>query len=128
MSFARSSVRRSSTDAVVHAIGQRVYVNRSAGPRAHVDLMSDDGTAAVAELVDGAEVMVVAWKPRGATGTRYCVRSATDGREGWVSALNLRRARTRPPVVAASPLPAAKAVVAPALGAGRNAKPRFGAR
>jgi hypothetical protein len=127
MSFAqRSSSRRPSTDTVVYGVGQRVYVSRS-GATSHVDLMNDDGTAAVAKLLDGAEVMVVAWKPRGATGTRYCVRCTSDGREGWLAAANLRRALTGPSTAAAS-TPPTKTVVASPLGAGRNAKPRFGAR
>ena len=125
--FVRSQDRRSSTDAVVHAVGQRVYVNRSGGAVAHVDLMNEEGTAPIARLADGAEVMIVAWKPRGATGTRYCVRCTADGVEGWLQAGNLRRARTAT-VTAAPAAPPAKPARAPSPVDTRNAKPRFGGR
>ena len=125
--FVRSSERRSSTDAVVHAVGHRVYVNGSGGGAAHVDLMNDDGTAPIARLADGAEVVIVAWKPRGASGTRYCVRCTADGVEGWLQAGNLRRGRTAAP----TPVPPAQPVKparTPSVGDTRNAKPRFGGR
>ena len=107
MSFARSPVRRSSTDTVVHAVGQRVYVSRTgSAANAHVDLMNDEGTTVIAALPDGTEVMIVAWKPRGATGTRYCVRCTSNDLEGWLAAANLRRGRTVAPTpVTPAPLP-----------------------
>ena len=125
--FVRSSERRSSTDTVVHAVGQRVYVNRSGAGVAHVDLMNEDGTAAIAKLADGIEVMIVAWKPRGATGTRYCVRCTADNVEGWLQAANLRRTQTVVPASAAPVVPARPARP-PSLPDTRNAKPRFGGR
>ena len=126
MTFARSTIRRSSTDTIVHAVGQRVYVNRSGSSLAHVELMNDKGTTAVASLGDGVEVMVMAWKPGGSNGTRYCVRSTGDGVEGWLAAVNLRRGRT----VAPSPpaLPAQAAPVSRTFPAARDPKARFGRR
>jgi hypothetical protein len=127
MSFARSTVRRSSTDTVVHAVGQRVYVNRSGSGLGHVELMNDVGTTAIGRLEDGVEVMVMAWRPRGSTGTRYYVRCTGDGLEGWLGAANLRRART----VALQPAaagPLAKSAPAATPSPERDRKPRFGRR
>jgi len=122
----RSTTRRSSTDAVVHAIGQRVYVNRVGSGLAQVGLMNEQGTMPVGMLADGAEVMVVAWKPQGATGTRYRVRCTSDGLEGWLAAANLRRTRTAPPPVV--PEPPAKPAAGSVAPAARDGKPRFGGR
>ena len=125
MTFARSAIRRSSTDTIVHAVGQRVYVNRSGSGLAHVDLMNDKGTTAVASLVDGVEVMVMAWKPGGSTGTRYCVRCTGDGVEGWLAAANLRRVRT---VAPSPPGPPAQSAPASTAFPTRDPKARFGRR
>jgi hypothetical protein len=127
MPFARSAGRRSPTDTVVHGVGQRVYVNCSGNGLAHVDLMNGEGTTVIASLADGTEVMVVAWKPRGAPGTRYCVRCTSDGVEGWLAAANLRRTRA----VALPALPAgppAKSAPDSTGSVARDAKPRFGRR
>ena len=127
MSFARSGTRRSSTDTVVHAVGQRVYVNRLGTGFVHVDLMNDEGTTTIASLADGLEVMVVAWKPRGSTGTRYRVRCTHDGVEGWLAAANLRRTRA----VASPALPSgppAKSAPDSTASVAHDAKPRFGRR
>jgi hypothetical protein len=124
-SFVRSSARRSFNDAVVHAVGQRVYVNRS-GVIARVDLMNDEGNTVIGSLADGVEVMIVAWKPGGSSGTRYCVRCTDDGLEGWLAVANLRRARTLTP-----PLPAPPPIVTPAPkspATKTDSKARFGGR
>src|SRR5262245_14889666 len=135
MSFMRSpGSRRSSTDAVVHAVGQRVYVNRVGNGLGQVDLMNEQGTTPIAALADGVEVMVVAWKPLGATGTRYRVSRTSDGLEGWLAAANLRRTRAvAPPAVvpasaANSSASARSTAPAPRASAPRDAKPRFGGR
>lgn len=130
MSFVRSSTRRPSglrTGTIVHAVGQRVYVARSGDGSARVNLMDDGGTTALAELVDGAEVMVVGWRPRGASGTRYCVRCTGDGREGWLAAANLRSARTVTPSPVES-VPGAKSAAPSPPSGSRDSKPRFGQR
>jgi len=127
MSFARSTVRRSSTDTIVHAVGQRVYVNRSGRGLGYVELMNDVGTTAIGRLDDGVEVMVMAWRPRGSTGTRYYVRCTGDGREGWVRVTDLRRARTVAlrPAAAGPPANSAPAATASPV---RDRKPRSGRR
>jgi hypothetical protein len=127
MSFARSAIRRSSTDTIVHAVGQRVYVNRSGGGRGYVELMNDVGTTVIGRLEDGLEVMVMAWRPRGSTGTRYYVRCTGDGLEGWLGAAELRRVRT----VAVQPAaagPPTKTAPAATVSPSPHRKPRFGRR
>ena len=81
----------------------------------------NDGMIPVLHLLkslgyDGVEVMVMAWKPGGSNGTRYCVRSTGDGVEGWLAAVNLRRARTvapLPPGLPAKSAPVSTANVSP---------------
>ena len=127
MSFLRSTVRRSSTDKIVHAVGQRVYVNGSGSGIEQVDLMNHLGTKALGRLEDGVEVMVMAWRPQGSTGTRYHVRCTGDGVEGWLAAANLRRARTLPLQLPAAGPPATSAPRTTASPA-RDPKLPFGRR
>jgi hypothetical protein len=66
-----------------------------------------------ASLDDGVEVQVVAWRPRGATDTRYRVRAITGEQlEGWVFAQELRRSLI-PAAEAAASAPAATAPAHP---------------
>jgi hypothetical protein len=76
----------------VFPVGSRVYIACAEGPRAGVTLTDEGGATAVASVTDGTEVDIVAWQPRGSRGTRYCVRSSREGFEGWLPAVNLRRA------------------------------------
>jgi hypothetical protein len=80
----------------VLSVGRRVFVNASSrgasGDR--VALMDEAGTTICGTLADGAEVEILAWRPRGATGPRYRVHSE-DGRDGWLPAENLRVSLTR---------------------------------
>jgi len=108
--------------AVVHAVGQRVYVSCPNGGGAAAALT--DGTGAtLATLADGTEVDIVAWRPRGAEGTLYRVRCAGDGAEGWLASRHLRGTRLYvPPAV-----PTAPEARRPPAGNGRDPKRRFGA-
>jgi hypothetical protein len=74
------------------AIGQRVFVD-SAGSRSGVVALADVSGKIVSavHLADGAEVQVVAWRPRGSNETRYRVQ-APHGIDGWLPAENLRSA------------------------------------
>lgn len=96
MSFSNRPFRRPSpprVTAAVLAVGQRVYIARSAEGSAFVALTDDSGKDPVASLADGTEVEIRAWRPLGSSGTRYSVRSTTDGVEGWLAAGNLRGTR-----------------------------------
>ena len=124
----RPSVRTGG--AFVLAVGRRVYVARSKdGPR-RVALMDDGGASALGSLLDGNEVEILAWLPRG-SGTRYRVRSTREGLEGWLGVANLRGAQVAIPAAApALPIrpadvaarPRAKRIQAPRPRAGQRAR------
>ena len=63
---------------------------RADGSKGSVTLMSEDGLTSLATLSDGVEVEIVAWRPRRAGGTMYCVRQTSGVAEGWVAAVSLR--------------------------------------
>ena len=69
----------------IFAVGRRVYV-ASPGDRPARLTSTDDGAGdALTGLVDGAEVEILAWRPR-SSGTLYRVRSTRAGVEGWLAA------------------------------------------
>jgi hypothetical protein len=75
-----------------------------------VVLTDHAGVDCSSSLVAGTEVEILAWQPRGSSGTRYRVRSTRDGLEGWLAAGNLRRPpspvapkRSKPAAAVASP-------------------------
>jgi len=78
------------TRASVFAVGRRVFVACVGERLAHVVLTDDACADARTRLADGTEVEILAWRPRGAHGTRYRVRATRDGREGWLAVDNLR--------------------------------------
>ena len=93
---------------VVFAVGRHVFVACPATQTAGVTLTDDAGANACGKLRDGAEVEIVAWRPRGPLGTRYLVRSSRKGIEGWLGATDLRGSRAK--AVAAAGSRSAKAV------------------
>lgn len=90
----------------VFAVGSRMYIACAGGPRARVTLTDEGGATSVASVTDGTEVDIVAWRPRGSHGTRYCVRSSREGFEGWLPAVNLRRSLSPVSLPPAPPAPA----------------------
>lgn len=81
----------------VMAVGQRVFVNSPGNRSGSVALGDASGKIQSAVyLSDGSEVEVLAWRPRGASDTRYRVR-ALHGADGWLPADNLRTALVPPP-------------------------------
>jgi hypothetical protein len=84
------------TTQVVLAVGQRAFVHHSGDSPYPVAMTDDQGLPAAAALRDGDEVEILAWRPRGSTGTRYRVRRHTDGAHGWLAATELRRTAVRP--------------------------------
>ena len=91
----------------VLSVGRRVLVNcpRDEGRVALTDAFGNGGAGS---LPDGAEVEILAWRPRGPSGARYQVQSTRDGLEGWVSADHLRApAALAPPSPEPTPAPAA---------------------
>jgi hypothetical protein len=93
---------------VILAIGQRAFINRPGDAALMVSLTDERGVPA-ATLSDGVEVEIIAWRPRGSTGTRYRVRNHSDGSDGWRAAEELRTTALRPP----APEPIARATSSP---------------
>jgi hypothetical protein len=105
----------------VLSVGQRVFVHCPGDPSRRV-AVTDDADAVAWTAADGAEVEIVAWKPRGSAGTRYRVQATSDRREGWLTADALRSAKVpAPPPAPATDAPAAADVA-------RNSGRRFGSR
>jgi len=97
-----SSRQRVVPPRIVLAVGQRAFVNHpSDGPYAVA--MTDEQGLPAASLRDGDEVEILAWRPRGSTGTRYRVRRPADGANGWLAAAELRRTAVRSAPSAPSP-------------------------
>ena len=100
------------------AVGHRVLVSCPGNGTRGVTLTDSDGTTPLATVVDGAEVEIVAWQPRGAGGTRYRIKATSGGMQGWLAAANLRARPLPPPPprpVATPPVPsrAPQATAAP---------------
>lgn len=99
----RRSLPRPPRLGVVLAVGQHVFVNSTDSPPRPVALGDESGKLLSGEhLIDGVEVEVLAWRPRGASDTRYRVRGPS-GSDGWLPAGNLRKSLVAPPL--ASPTP-----------------------
>jgi hypothetical protein len=47
-------------------------------------------TVAHGTIAQGVRVEILAWQPSGPNGTRYRVRSSSDGLEGWLSGRQLQ--------------------------------------
>src|SRR5204862_509600 len=74
-------------------------------------LMDETGTTAIGKLSGGSEVEILAWRPRGAEGTRYRVRATRNALEGWLGVASLSSpakpsALVRRIAAAAPPVPA----------------------
>jgi hypothetical protein len=90
---------------VVLAVGQLVFINPG-DARRPVSLTDEHGVPAATMLSDGDEVEIIAWRPRGSTGTRYRVRRRACGTDGWLAAEELRATAARPvPADATAPEP-----------------------
>jgi len=81
---------------MILAVGQRAFVHHPGDSPYPVAMTDDQGVPAAAAMRDGDEVEILAWRPRGSTGTRYRVRRHTDGAHGWLAATELRRTAVRP--------------------------------
>jgi hypothetical protein len=86
----RKPTAHGSTDPIF-GVGRRLFVNCPGGREDRASLFDDKG-AVVGSLIDGAEVEVLAWMPRGAA-TRYLVRATRAELSGWLGAANLRATR-----------------------------------
>jgi|RhiMetdeSRZDD1v2_1073273.scaffolds.fasta_scaffold609407_3 hypothetical protein len=108
MPFSRAPVRapaRPHVRVAVFAVGGRAYTVNAGGRSAHVTL-TDDNERPLASLKEGAEVLILAWRPGWKGTTRYCVRMMDSGLEGWLPASELRRTKDAIPSLPAATLPA----------------------
>src|SRR2546428_12016719 len=87
MRFSQGPSRGPSPERVrvpVFAIGRRVRVACAGGNSAGVTLTDDTGTNALGSLSDGSEGEILAWRPRGAEGTRDPGRATRNAPGGWL--------------------------------------------
>ena len=120
--FMHSPPPRDHGDGNVLAVGWRVLVVSPAGRGHGVALTDSEGNTTVTTLPHGAEVEILAWRPRRSGTTLYRVQPTSGGKEGWLSGANLKP-RPAPvpqpvpqkvrPIAAARPQPAAKSVSKP---------------
>jgi hypothetical protein len=81
---------------MVLAVGQRAFINSPYDATTRVALTDERGVPGATALLDGTEVEVIAWRPRGSTGTRYRVCDRAAGGDGWLAADELRKTVIRP--------------------------------
>lgn len=120
-SFARLPPPRVPGDGLVLAVGSRGLLGADQGGGS-VALRSEDGLTVVATLGAGAEVEIIAWRPRRGGGTMYYVRPTKGGAEGWLGAASLRPYPSAPRAPKA--VVRAKSVAAPATPPKRPVKSR----
>jgi hypothetical protein len=75
----------------IFGVGRQAFVDCPGGREERTVLFDDKG-AVLGSLIDGAEVEVLAWLPRGSA-TRYLVRATHTELSGWLGAVNLRTTR-----------------------------------
>ncbi|HYD46927.1 MAG TPA: hypothetical protein VEB21_01200 [Terriglobales bacterium] len=88
---------RRATPAPVYCVGSRAFVNwHSSDPSVAtkpVPATDPHGKSIETDFVDGDEVEVLAWRPRGREGASYQVRRLRDGNECWLWVDILRTTR-----------------------------------
>jgi hypothetical protein len=94
----------------VYAVGHIATIAGSAGDAQDVRLMDASALVSHGTVARGARVEILAWQPSAADGTRYRVRSSSDGIEGWVDARQLRMDTPPSPARPASAAPAKRIV------------------
>ena len=118
--FMHSPPPRDHGDGNVLAVGWRVLVASPAGRGHRVALTDSEGNTTVTTLPHGAEVEILAWRPRRSGATLYRVQPTGGGKEGWLSGASLKprpaplpQKNVRPIVAAPGPQPPSKGVSKP---------------
>ena len=96
MPFPARSVRKPGTSAQngpIFAVGQQAFIDCPGGREDRASLLDEKGAVVVGSLIDGTEVEIVGWVPRGSA-TRYFVRSTRSQLAGWLGVAHLRTTRT----------------------------------
>jgi len=88
--FIHTPPPRSSGDGHILAVGWRVLVASPAGRGNRVTLTDSDGSTAVSTVPDGAEVEILAWRPRRSGSTLYHVQPTGGGAAGWLTGASLK--------------------------------------
>jgi hypothetical protein len=93
----------------VISVGARALVAPSVGTSAGT-LTDENGIPTGLTLAADVEVEIVAWRPRGRSGSRYRVRSLADGVEGWIDGSMIREqprpvTPRRPTKLPSAPIP-----------------------
>ena len=110
--FLHTPSPRDHGDGNVLAVGWRVLVASPEGKGHRVPLTDSEGTTTVTTVPHGAEVEILAWRPRRSGATMYRVQPTSGGKEGWVSGASLK---ARPaPAPRPAPKPAAQPAPVPA--------------
>ena len=129
--FLHTPSPRDHGDGNILAVGWRVLVASPEGKGHRVPLTDSEGTTTVTTVPHGAEVEILAWRPRRSGATMYRVQPTSGGKEGWVSGASLKARPAPPPrpvpkpavdptpvkvrpIAAARPQPAAKSASKPA--------------
>ena len=112
----------------VFAVGRRVYVDSPGDRSACVTLTDDAGKRPLASLADGAEVVILAWRPGWAGTTRYRVRARGSGVDGWLPVGNLRGTEAVASAAPTAPLPPPVSPVPRRIAEFAEAARRFGQR
>jgi len=112
--FIHTPPPRSSGDGHILAVGWRVLVASPAGRGNRVTLTDSDGSTAVSSVPDGAEVEILAWRPRRSGSTLYHVQPTGGGAAGWLTGASLKPRAVLPAakvqsIAVARPQPPAKA-------------------
>ncbi len=96
MAFIARAPRKSATSSgnggAVLSIGRQAFIHCTGGAGERTALFDEKG-AGVGDVIDGLEVEIVGWMPRGAA-TRYLVRSIRTDAVGWIGLANLRTTPT----------------------------------
>lgn len=106
----RSSTSRGDAGPVF-GVGRQLFIDCPGGREDRTPLHDDKGSV-VGSLIDGSEVEVVAWMPRG-TATRYLVRATHSEISGWIGVTNLRTTRAPRSAEAVAKTPVAAAWIPP---------------
>jgi len=95
-------------------VGWRAVVRSGGSP--NVTLTDEAGIATLANVADGIEVEILAWRPTRGGEARYRVVTTSGGVEGWLGAAKLQRREIPfvPKPVAAAPSPPVAALAATA--------------
>jgi hypothetical protein len=88
--FLHTPPPRDHGDGNILAVGWRVLVASPAGKGHRVPLTDSEGNTTVTTLPHGAEVEILAWRPRRSGATMYRVQPTSGGKEGWVSGASLK--------------------------------------